>query len=281
MGCEKGATDVTTPLFAILCSTIALTGEPKAIPLWPGVALGSQNWTQKETEIDQKDSIRRISNVSKPTVTVVLPDPERANGTGIVVCPGGGFRILAIDHEGNDVARWLNSPGVAAFVLKYRVMQTGDAAGKTELAERRKNAQRFAVADGLQAMRIVRSRASEFGLVPQRIGIMGFSAGGYLTAMVALHHEAETRPDFAAPIYPLAPEDLTVPADAGTLFIVQADDDKGLGATRPAFVSAYVNCWTYHELDLIAGVYDARDKDMIFVTPTQLATLYRQAQEPK
>lgn len=209
----------------------AFATEPKVIPLWPGAAPGSEGWNYEETEtIGPKDTIRRIGNVTRPVLLAYLPDASLANGTAVIVCPGGGFRILAIDHEGLDVAHWLNSMGVAAFVLKYRLIRTGDADEKdpAKMAERRKAAIPFAVADGQQAIRLVRSRAAEWGLAQDRIGIMGFSAGGYLAAAVALRHDPGSRPDFAAPIYPAAPDDVSPPADAPPLFLVHADDDRTL-----------------------------------------------------
>lgn len=217
-----------TPLTFALLAAAALAAEPDVIPIWPGPAPGSEGWTQQEREtVGPKDTIRRVSNVTRPTLTVYLP-PKGANGTGVVVCPGGGFRILAIDYEGHDVARWLNSLGVTAFVLKYRVMRTDDAAEKkpADLAERRKPAMAMAAADGQQAIRVVRSRAAEWNLAPDRIGMMGFSAGGYVTAAAALAADPAGRPDFAAPIYALAPEQATPPAGAPPLFLVHAGDDK-------------------------------------------------------
>lgn len=217
-----------TKYLAVLClGTAAFAGELTPIPLWPGVAPGSEGWTQQEQE-STTNEIRRVSNVTRPTLTPFLPDASKANGTAVVVCPGGGFRILAIDHEGYEVARWLNSLGVAAFVLKYRVMRTGDAGEKDRatMAERRNTVVPLSVADGQQAVRMVRSRAAEWHIAPDRIGIMGFSAGGYVTSAVALQHTPDSRPNFAAPIYPAVPENATVPADAGPLFLVLADDDK-------------------------------------------------------
>jgi len=117
---------------------------------------------------------------------------------------------------------------VAAFVLKYRVMRTGDGedSDAAKMAERRKTLLPLAIADGQQAVRLVRAHAQEWGIARDRIGILGFSAGGYLAAAVALHHEADSRPSFAAPIYPGTPEDVTAPPDAPPLFLVHADDDK-------------------------------------------------------
>jgi acetyl esterase/lipase len=121
---------------------------------------------------------------------------------------------------------------VAAFVLKYRVMRTGDDGEKDPATarDRRKVATDFALADGQQAVRVVRSHAAEWGIAPDRIGIIGFSAGGYVAAAVALRHDAASRPNFAAPIYPTIPADFTVPADAPPLFLVHADNDVTLSS---------------------------------------------------
>ncbi|MCU0248431.1 MAG: alpha/beta hydrolase [Bryobacter sp.] len=156
-----------------------------------------------------------------PGCCVYLPPAGTANGTGVVICPGGGFRILAIDKEGIDVARWLNTLGVAAFVLKYRVMRTDVPAANP--LERRAEVIPLSVADGKRALALVRSRAAEWGVKPGRLGIMGFSAGGYVTAAVAM---SDAKPDFAAPIYAGVPPQVTVPAGAPPLFLVHATDDR-------------------------------------------------------
>ncbi len=199
---------------------------PQTIPLYPGAAPGSEDANYPETEIVQ--GVRQVHNVTKPVLLAFLPDPAKANGTAWVVCPGGGFQWLAIEYEGTDLARWLNEQGIAAFVLKYRVMRTGegapqDAAG---MPERRRTAISWAVADGRQAITLVRSRAAEWHVNPNRIGIIGFSAGGYIAASLALDHDATNRPNFAAPIYGAMPPEMIVPADAPPLFIAQATDDR-------------------------------------------------------
>jgi acetyl esterase/lipase len=213
----------------MLLVVAASAAEVKVIPLWPGAAPGSESWSWEEKEVvGPQDAIRRVSNVVRPQLIAFLPEAALATGTAVVVCPGGGFRWLAIDYEGIDAAKWLNSLGVAAFVLKYRLIRTGDDGEKdaATMAERRKATIPLAVADGQQAIRVVRSHAAEWGLARDRIGIMGFSAGGYVAAAVAMGHDAGSRPDFAAPIYPGTPEEVTAPPDAPPLFLAAADDDK-------------------------------------------------------
>jgi acetyl esterase/lipase len=218
-------------IFVLFLTSVAFAGEPKVIPLWPGIAPGSEKWSAVEEEtIGQQDNVRRIRNVVTPTVTAYLPDRASANGTAVIVCPGGGFTHLAIDYEGHDVAKWLNSLGIAAFVLKYRVAQTDAGAEmNANLQERIRAVIPLAIADGLQAMRVVRSHAVEWGIKPDRIGIIGFSAGGLVAICVALDRDSENRPGFLVPIYAAVPEEFTVPPNAPPLFLVHADDDRRLG----------------------------------------------------
>jgi acetyl esterase/lipase len=162
-----------------------LAAEPQTIVLWPEGAPGA---------VGNEDADR-------PTLTVYLPPAERAVPTGVVVCPGGGYAKLAMDHEGRQVAEWLNSLGVAAFVLKYRLGPRYRHPAPLEDAKR--------------ALRLVRSRAGEFRIAPDRIGVWGFSAGGHLASTLATHFDAgnpaaadpiervSCRPDFAILAYPV------------------------------------------------------------------------------
>src|SRR5689334_8362001 len=170
---------------------MSITPEPQVITIWPDGAPGSEDWTQQELESDAPPpfDIKVVRNVTRPTLTAFLPDPATATGTAVIVCPGGAFHFLAIEHEGIDVAGWLTAHGVAAFVLRYRLLQTpvGDAdfmqqmqqnlADRNRFKERMRHLGPLVIADGRQAVKIVRQRASEWGVAPDRIGIMGFSAG--------------------------------------------------------------------------------------------------------
>jgi acetyl esterase/lipase len=194
-----------------------------------------------------------LRNVSEPTLTVFQPAPGTANGVGVVVCPGGGWRILAWEHEGLDVARWFAERGYTAFLLKYRVRGTpadpakflaamaavdalhakarpaaeapramGElmAGNKAMLAARE-----VAADDGRRALEIVRERAAEWGLKPERIGMIGFSAGAFLVADMAVDPRAAPMA-FVAPIYGGETRGQPVPADAPPLFTAIAQDDR-------------------------------------------------------
>lgn len=222
-------------LVFLMFGVIPPPAGPQTLALYPGAAPGSEAWEWKETAaMGEKDGILRIANVTRPTVSVFLPDRGRATGAGVVIVPGGGFRILAFNHEGTEVAEWLNSLGVAAFLLKYRVMRTDDleSAPKEMQDARRKEAMAFGVADALEAMRLVKRRAAEWGVDGERIGILGFSAGGYITANVALTEDAGARPAFAVPVYAYFPEERPVPAGAPPLLAVHAADDRTVPAAH-------------------------------------------------
>lgn len=212
------------------------------IPLWSDGAPGSEGWTQLEKESwtppASPHRFRFIRNVTQPTLTVFLPDPQINTGTAVIVCPGGALHVLAVDHEGFDVARWLNARGIAAFVLKYRLLETPEDDEESEAYFQKitsddevmralsRQHRPFVLADGQRAIRMVRERAAEWKLAPDRIGMLGFSAGGFVAASVALHHDASSRPDFAAPIYGAIWEDVRAPENAPPLFLALASDDE-------------------------------------------------------
>jgi acetyl esterase/lipase len=217
-----------------MSAVTSTNAHPEVIPLWPGGAPGSEDWTQQECESIMPPSLKVVRNVAQPTLTAYLPDPSRAVGTAVIVCPGGAFHFLSIDMEGTDVARWLNARGVAAFVLKYRLIRTGDdfavqvrenLADRDRMAEQMRVLRPLVIADGRQAVQVVRERAAEWNVAPDRIGIMGFSAGGTVTVGAALEHDAGSRPDFAAAIYGGGSEEVSVPADAPPIFVLCAADD--------------------------------------------------------
>jgi acetyl esterase/lipase len=243
---------------AALCAVVFALSAPvvaqEVIPLWPVAAPGSESWTRTEAESPAPwdANVRLVRNVVRPTLTAYLPNRAKATGTAVIVAPGGGFRFLSWASEGTQVAQWLADHGIAAFVLKYRLVDTGATeqafqdnvnamfarlgrigpASSEILDPAMKEAAVFAGEDGRQAVRIVRRRAAEWGVAPDRIGIMGFSAGAMLTADVALRHDAESRPDFVAPIYGAPLHPVTPPADAPPLFVLWSSDDSLISPVR-------------------------------------------------
>ena len=176
-----------------------------------------------------------VTNVSVPTMSVYRP--ENPNGTAVIVAPGGGLYALSIESEGTAVAEWLRKKGITAFVLKYRLVPTGDdgvkeitdeASNRPErIGERVAPVMPFSVADGLSAVAYVRENAAEFAVNPDKIGFMGFSAGGAVTMGVAYNYKDADRPNFIVPVYPWtsAYPVQDAPKDAPALFIVCATDD--------------------------------------------------------
>jgi acetyl esterase/lipase len=181
--------------------------ERQVLEVWPGKAPGEVKEIGPEElrppQPKQRPDVQRLTNVSQPTLTIFQSPEGKRNGAAVVVCPGGGYSILAWDLEGTEVAKWLNSIGVTALVLKYRVpRRDGDMVNKLPLM------------DAQRSLSLVRSKASELGLDPQRIGILGFSAGGNLAAGTCIKYgerqydkldaidEASCRPDFGVLIYP-------------------------------------------------------------------------------
>lgn len=199
----------------LLLASLAAGGEPEVIALWPGVPPGSENATGEEEWVDRTETVldRAVKNVHRPTLTVYLPDEGQATGAGILVAPGGAYRHLAIDKEGHDVARWLASKGVAGFVLKYRLPRTEGHDYSVETA----------VADAERGLALIREHAERWGVSPDRIGMMGFSAGGNLAIRAGL--DLDQPPNFLAPIYPSVPEELAVATNTPPSFLVHAHDD--------------------------------------------------------
>ena len=171
----------------------------QTVNLWPGVAPGSESWTHKEMTVADTPLGAVVFNVVTPTLTAYLPDKSKATGAGVIIAPGGAFVALAIDLEGNEVARWLRQRGIAAFVLKYRIMEKkgqGIPAGMNM-----DEAGKFGIADGIQAVKVVRDHSSEWGVAKDRIGFVGFSAGAMVASGVLLQTDAGARPNLVAMIY--------------------------------------------------------------------------------
>jgi acetyl esterase/lipase len=240
--------------------------EPEVVKIWPGAAPGTEDWTGPESDtplnLHGVGPISMVSNVTTPTLTVYRPAPGTANGTGVIVIPGGGFQALAVTHEGSMVAQWLADRGITAFVLKYRVRPI---AGFRIPADLRKHPERFAqfahtfdsgrpiaIADATQALRYLRANAARYAIAPDRIGMIGFSAGAITTIGVATNAVAADRPNFAAPIYG-ALLDRVPPVDGPPLFIAVAQDDNAVPA--PESINVY-NRWSAADLPAELHVYE-------------------------
>lgn len=217
---------------------IAIPAQPNAIELGTGTLPGAttpESWHSQYGRVFAR-------NVTVATLTAFLPDPAKATGAAVIVAPGGGFRTLSMENEGWDVARALADKGVAAFVLKYRLVQTPPdmagferamtamfSSGAARPPMEKKPAVQYApqIADARAAFALVRSRSKEWHVDPGRIGMVGFSAGAMLTLSTTLYGQ-DAKPAFIGEIYgPLAP--VAVPADAPPLFIALAADDPFFG----------------------------------------------------
>jgi acetyl esterase/lipase len=213
-----------------LAPAVAAQEKPIEIPLFPDGMLG----TPADPKVKGEKPNRRVSEVTRPTITVFRPAKAKDTGAAVVIAPGGGYSVLAWDHEGEEVAAWLNSLGITGVVLKYRI-------------PRRSDHPQAPLADAQRAISLVRSKAKEWGLDPNRIGMLGFSAGGHLTTVTATNgdkrayvafdaaDQASCRPDFAVIVYPggvqvkdkqeLAAE-VRVSKTTPPTFLVHSGDDK-------------------------------------------------------
>ncbi len=236
---------LSLPVLALSIATAV--AQQITLPLWtrgapePATAKGPERDTTTPTDaLIAGRKIIKLTDVSEPTLTVYKPAPTTGNGAAVLVFPGGGYKILAYDLEGTEVCTWLNSIHVTCVLVKYRVPYDGHYPERTEDLE-----------DAQQAMRLTRKNASEWGIDPKRIGVLGFSAGAHLAAVLSIHSDLQpdaavkdhggigdvisARPDFALIIYPgylvhwpdktaVAPEAVPTALTPQT-FILQAEDD--------------------------------------------------------
>jgi acetyl esterase/lipase len=229
------------------------------ILLWPDGAPGSEGKTNEEVvKIYQPTGDHVITSVNKPSITIFLPAPDQATGAAVIIAPGGGHRELWMDHEGYNVARWLSEHGIAAFVLKYRLAKATNSTYTADGDE---------LADMQRAIRLVRSRAQTWGVDPNRLGVMGFSAGGEVAYLSAMHHDKgaagaadpidrqNCRPDFQALIYPGNSRRIEPATNSPPAFLACGSNDRqdiseGLATVYLKFKQAGVPT----ELHIYAGV---------------------------
>ena len=248
-----------TPLLLAICLTVsALADSPNEILLWPGGAPGSEGKTDAEKVVTSASGERNVSSIHKPSITPFLPSPAKATGAAVLVIPGGGHSKLCVDHEGGNVAQWLADHGIAAFVLKHRLAREE---GSTYTIEG------HALADTQRALRLIRSRASEWGVDPARLGAIGFSAGGELVALACMRpgdgkadatdaiERQNARPAFQALIYPGRSGDIMPAKDSPPAFLACGEKDRtdiaeGLADVYLRFKRAGASA----ELHVFAGV---------------------------
>jgi dienelactone hydrolase len=230
----------------ILISSLAFAADRgEEMRLWPKGAPGSEKETAREVSEASGDPKlpKRFTVVHYPSLFIFLPPKGQANGTAMIVAPGGGHSNLVMDKEGYDIAGWLNKNGIAAFVLKYRLAKAKDSHYTVE---------GDALADAARAMRTVRSHAKDWGVDPGRIGFMGFSAGAAVAALIETRFDkgndsasdpierVSCRPDFAVVVYPgYKAGMISVPKDAPPTFLVCADNDPSHVVTTAKPVSGF------------------------------------------
>src|SRR5437867_5634111 len=217
------------PAAVLLFTTLVAASEQQEISHWPGGAPGSEGKTDQEIVQGGTNGERSVYRINNPSITPYLPPKDKANGAAVIVIPGGGHRVLAIDHEGYNVAQWLSERGIAAFVLKYRLARETNSTYQVEV---------HALADTQRAIRLVRSRAQEWGIDPARVGVMGFSAGGELAAFASMRFDngvedaadeldrQNSRPAFQALIYPGSSRKIELSKDSPPAFLACAYNDR-------------------------------------------------------
>ena len=249
-------------LLVLPATVLALLAQPEAAPppqhpvvlLWPGGAPGSEGKSGEEkVRVQGSDEI--VSGVHRPSLTVYLPAKATASGAAVIVAPGGSYRELWITHEGYRVAEWLSRHGIAGFVLKYRLPRE---AGSTYTIEG------TALSDVQRAIRTVRARAAEWGIDPQRVGVMGFSAGAHLAGLAATQSDGaakqgvdeidrqSAKPAFQALIYP-PKMNVTYSKDTPQAFLACGGEDQ-ISAGIPNLYQALKNAGVPAELHIYAGV---------------------------
>jgi acetyl esterase/lipase len=199
-------------MLALICLVTQignLSGQSKVINLWNGIIPGAIHNDKYKQTVDSADNWVKMRFVTEPSLDMYPAPAEKASGTAVIICPGGAYWGIAVEHEGAQIAKWLNSLGITAFVLKYRLPDNTIMENKTIAPTQ----------DGQRAIRLVRSHAKEWGIDPHKIGIMGFSAGGHLASTLSTHfnekvYEPEdltsARPDFSLLIYPVISMDSSI-----------------------------------------------------------------------
>lgn len=234
----------------------------KVYRLYDGKAPGSEDWNYKEIDyVSSYQSQKLVRNVVDPTIEVFSPEKSLATGTAVIVCPGGGFYYLEYDKEGTIIANWLVKKGITAFVLKYRLNRTPEAPDEFEEYSKNWNTRTnvsiksypnimsLCGEDGTRAIEYVRDHAKEFNIDPAKVGIMGFSAGAFVTMYSIMNSKPGKQPDFGAPIYGGSLNGAKVPDNAPPIFIACAADDR-IAANSPDIFKAWRDAGKSAELHI-------------------------------
>jgi acetyl esterase/lipase len=229
----------------------------QSVLLWPNGAPGSEGKSAEEVVRLNDNGEHIVSSVHHPSITPYLPAKEKSTGAAVIILPGGGHSELWMDHEGSNVAQWLSDHGVAAFVLKYRLAHEK---GSTYTIDG------DALLDVERAIRLVRSRAAEWGLDPRSVGVMGFSAGGELAALASTRYDAgspdasepiereSSRPAFQALLYPAIPRNMNISAETPPAFLACGENDRpDIARGLPELYLALKHAGVSAELHVYAG----------------------------
>lgn len=238
-------------ILAFFCFTAGHAFSQTTFNIWPGIAPGSENWKQKEQTIKNTPVGTVILNVVTPTLTAYLPDKGKATGTAVIIAPGGACIALAMKST-DELAAMLRERGVATFVLKYRLQEKkGDGMPK-DLNE--DTACQYAIADAIQTIKFIRQHASKWGISVDKIGIVGFSAGGMIASEAMIQKDTTDRPSFAALIYgaPFASMPV-IPSSLPPVFMSWAQDDMEAGYAMDRFYKALISAGSKPEAHIFSA----------------------------
>jgi len=235
-----------------------MAAEPQIVNLWLGGAPGSEGKTAQETVRLTPQGEHVVAGIHSPSISLYLPEKDNNSGAAVVIAPGGGHSELWMDHEGHNIARWLSERGVAGVVLKYRLAREKGSSYKIEGES---------LSDMQRAIRVVRSRAAEWGIDVDRVGVMGFSAGGEIAALAATRFDTgsptaedpvdrlSSRPAFQALVYPAIPKDMKLSKETPPAFLACGENDRqNISQGLPELYLALKRAGANAELHVFTGV---------------------------